>query len=91
MSRHAANNRGDYWNFTWESWIDMWTGSGVMEHYGRKIHQYCMARKDPIEAWGPDNCIIIKRRTLIMKHAHENFNGVERTEFTDKHDIRNKQ
>jgi hypothetical protein len=66
-SRCQARYRREEWAFTPETWYRHWQNSGVMEHCTRKSHGYCMVRLDPIEAWGPHNCIIVPRRQALMK------------------------
>lgn len=88
MAKAQAVALGQEWAFELETWYDMWEASGVKEHRGPRIHQYCMVRKDPIEAWGPHNCIIVARRTHMRKHCYEKMlKTVKTTEWTDQHDI----
>jgi biotin-(acetyl-CoA carboxylase) ligase len=88
MAKAQARALGQEWAFELEDWYDMWERSGVKEHRGHKIHQYCMVRKDPIEAWGAHNCIIVARRTHMRKHCYEKMlKTVKTTEWTDSHDI----
>ena len=54
-----AKYRNQEWNLEPEEYMKMWDNSGVKEHCGRQPHQYCMVRKDPIEAWSTNNCIIV--------------------------------
>lgn len=57
-----ARYRREEWAFTPNTWMRMWENSGVIEHRGRRVFAYCMARVDKTEAWGPHNCIIVPRR-----------------------------
>jgi len=82
-----ANFRREEWAFTYESWTHMWDQSGKREHRGRKPHQYCMVRKDPIEAWGPHNCIIVTRRMHLKKQAYEAIHNYEKRDWEDKHSV----
>lgn len=70
-AKAQAKFRRDYWAFTPETWFDMWVESGVMQHCTNKIHGYSMVRKDPIEAWSPNNCIIVPRRRIIQEHSFQ--------------------
>lgn len=65
-AKAAAKYRNQYWAFTPETWFDMWVESGVMVHRDRQQHGYCMIRRDPIEAWSPNNCMIIPRRLYFQ-------------------------
>lgn len=77
------------WAFELETWYQMWEDSGVKEHRGNKPHQYCMVRKDPIEAWGPHNSIIISRRKGLQKQAYERMLKIYApSEWEDRHAIR---
>ena len=85
-----AKFRREEWAFDQHTWLKMWQDSGVLEHAGRQPHQYCMVRKDPIEAWSPTNCIIIPRRQHFKKRAYVEFQGYPDAPWEDRHDIRNK-
>ena len=79
------------WAFSIETWWKFWEESGLWEHRGTKIHQFSMVRLDPIEAWGPHNCIIVSRRMLLKKNGYEAFSqSVPKTNWEPKHDARNK-
>lgn len=84
-SRAQAKHRGEEWAFTLEQWYDMWQASGVAQHRGRRPHEYCMVRKDTIEAWGLHNCMIVSRRLNLRKHAYENMWQVPETQWQDRH------
>ena len=88
MAKAQAKFRKEEWAFTPEEWYAFWKDSGFIEHLGKGVHQYCMVRKDPIEAWSVDNCIIVKRRTHFRKMLYENCHNVPRTDWEEKHDIR---
>lgn len=90
MAKSQAKFRNEEWAFTQDTWLEMWQQSGVIEHMGRGIHQYCMVRKDPIEAWGPHNCVIVSRRSHHKKLAYVQFQGYPNMPWEDRHDIRNK-
>jgi len=83
MVAAQARHRKEEWAFDQDSWYKMWEDSGVMEHYGRQVHQYCMVRKDPIEAWGPHNCIIVSRRKHFKKSIYENMLNWPKTDWRD--------
>lgn len=86
-----AKFRGDEWAFTCDEWYDMWVESGVMEHYGREPHQYCMVRKDPIESWSRKNTIIISRRKHLAKKYYEDMRGQPFREYTDEDSVNGKK
>lgn len=92
VARAQAKFQRQEWAFELETWYNMWEQSGVKEHRGRKPHQYVMVRKDPIEAWGPHNCIIVSQRMNQRKHCYEKMLKLApKTEYTDEHDIRNQR
>ena len=66
-AKSQAKFRREEWAFTPETWYRSWTNSGVMQHRHRLPHGYCMARVDKLEAWGPHNCVIVKRREQLRK------------------------
>ena len=76
MAKAQAKFRKEEWAFDELTWYKMWKDSGHIEHMGRQVHQYCMVRKDPVEAWGPHNCIIIKRRKHFKKQMYETLHGI---------------
>lgn len=82
-----AKHRNEEWAFTPESWYKLWCDSGVKEHSGREPHQYCMVRKDIIEAWGPHNCIIVTRRKHLSKLSYESMHQYERVDWEDRHGV----
>ena len=85
--KHKAYSKGHEWAFTHESWYKIWQDSGVMQYRGRRVHEYCMVRLDPIEAWGPHNCIIVERRkqmsSIITKNPHTKQKRHRPLEFSD--------
>ena len=80
-SKAQAKYRQDEWAFTPESWYAVWCDSGVIEHMGRSVHQYCMVRVDDTEAWGPHNTIIIPRRMHFKKRFYEYVLNYPKTEY----------
>lgn len=84
-----AKYRREEWAFTPETWMRHWENSGVMEHCTRKTYGYCMVRLDPIEAWGPHNCIIVPRRQQLNKILDRGMTGVkrDRTKWTEQDDV----
>lgn len=82
-----AKYRKEEWAFTIEDWLELWETSGVKQHRGSKPHQYCMVRKDPIEAWGAHNCIIVARRMHLKKQAYEQMWNVPKTDWQDRHSV----
>lgn len=86
-ARCQAIYRNNFWAFTPESWYQMWVDSGVMQHKGRKIHQYRMVRMDPTEAYGPHNCIIVTNRMAYRKLMYENRGLVPKTNFKLEHAV----
>jgi hypothetical protein len=86
-ARCQALFRNAYWAFTPDTWYQLWVNSGVMQHKGRKIHQYRMVRMDPIEAYGPHNCIIVSNRMHYRKLMYENTRRVPKTNFQPHHAV----
>ena len=84
-----AKYRGHEWNLPPEDYMQLWEQSGVKEHCGREPHQYCMVRKDPIEAWSKNNCIIVTRRMHLRKQAYEGFHRYPSTDWEDHHGVNN--
>ena len=83
--------RKNFWSFTPDSWYQMWVESGVMQHKGRKTHQYRMVRMDPTEAYGPHNCIIISNRMHYKKLMYENARRGPKTNFQPQHAVNYKK
>ena len=83
MAKAQAKFRGEEWAFTDESWYKLWQDSGYIDHMSRQVHQYCMVRKDPLEAWGPHNCIIVTRRKHLRKKVYEGWHGVPYRDYED--------
>lgn len=86
-AKAQAKYRRAEWAFTFEDWYQMWVDSGVMEHRGRAPHQYCMVRLDPIEAWGPHNCIIVPRRLHLKKLMYETMTK-DQTSWEKRHGVK---
>jgi len=87
-SAAQARFRGEEWAFDADSWYKVWQDSGVIEHMGRAIHQYCMSRVEKTEAWGPHNCIIIARRMHFKKHFYETVLNYPTTDYdVNKHGV----
>lgn len=86
-ARCQALYRNSFWAFTPHTWYHMWQQSGVMQHKGRKIHQYRMVRMDPIEAYGPHNCIIVSNRMAYRKNMYENLRRGPRTDWQTQHAV----
>jgi len=82
-----AKFRNEEWNLTPEEYMKMWEESGVKEHCGRQAHEYCMVRKDPIEAWSTNNCIIVTRRMHLKKCAYEGFLQGPKSDWSDRHGV----
>jgi len=62
-------------------WFNIWHESGVMQHRGRKIHQYSMVRIDQRESWSAKNCMIVRNRRQAHKHGYEILAGRGLTEW----------
>lgn len=83
-----ARFRREEWAFDAETWYKIWCDSGVMEHMGRALHQYCMSRVDATEAWAPYNCIIITRRMHFKKKFYEVVFNYPKTDYdVNKHGV----
>lgn len=87
-AKSQAKHRNQEWAFTDETWYEVWEQSGVKEHMGRQPHQYCMVRKDDIEAWGPHNCIIVPRRMHLKKTAYVYVHNYPDAPWEDKHSVK---
>ena len=83
--KHKASSKGQEWAFTHETWYKIWQDSGVMQYRGRRVHEYCMVRLDPIEAWGPHNCMIVTRRRWLQKSAYESIHRYPASEWHPRH------
>jgi hypothetical protein len=90
-ARCQAIFRGAFWAFTPDTWYQMWVDSGVMRHKGRKTHQYRMVRMDPIEAYGPHNCIIVSNRMHYRKLIIENTRRCPKSNFQPHHAVNYKR
>lgn len=65
---HYARYLGQEWAFTHETWYHMWQQSGVAHLYGRTRDAYRMVRRDPVEAWGPHNCVIVSGERFLRRN-----------------------
>jgi len=83
-----AKFRMQEFNLTPQEYMKLWDDSGVKEHCGSKPHQYCMVRKDPIEAWSYNNCIIVPRRMHLKKQVYEACHNYPETNWQDKHGVK---
>lgn len=90
-ARCQALFRNAYWAFTPQSWYQLWVDSGVMRHRGRRIHQYRMVRMDPIEAYGPHNCIIVSNRMAFRKLWYENTRRCVKSNFQPEHAVNHRR
>lgn len=86
-AKAQAKFRKDEWAFTVDTWYKMWLESGVIEHRGKEPHQYCMVRLDPIEAWGPHNCIIVPRRMHLKKVIHDSLWSDKKSQWQRHHGV----
>lgn len=91
MAKSQAKFRREEWAFDQDTWYELWMNSGVVEHLGRQAHQYCLARKDTIEAWSPSNCIVIPRRMHFKKRGYVSFHNYPDAPWQDHNDVRNKK
>ena len=59
--RQAANarRRGIPWEFTFDTWWEVWQNSGKWNERGRGKDTYCMARRRDQGSYRPDNVVII--------------------------------
>lgn len=89
-AKAQAKYRKEEWAFTDVNWYEMWMNSGVAEHLGRKPEQFCMVRKDTVEAWGPHNCVIVPRRQHMKKRAYVKFWNYPDAPWEDRHDVSKK-
>lgn len=83
-----ARFRNEEWAFTVDEWYKIWCDSGVKEHMGRALHQYCMTRVDATEAWGSHNCLIVTRRMHFAKKFYESVMNYPRSDYdVNKHGV----
>jgi hypothetical protein len=66
QQRNQAQFRGESWDLSFETWLDMW--GELWEQRGRGRDQYCMTREDPDGAWDKDNTIVILRKEHLLRH-----------------------
>lgn len=88
-ARCQARYRREEWAFTEETWMRMWRNSGVMQYRMSRIQGYCMARMDKLEAWGPHNCVIVSRRSQVIKTLKCGPYPIKQdmTPFTEEDDV----
>lgn len=53
-----AKHRGIEWQFTFESWMQLWNESGKFHLRGKGTGKYVMARRGDLGPYSPDNCFI---------------------------------
>jgi hypothetical protein len=53
-----AKIRGIPWEFTYDTWYDIWITSGHLEHRGRRAGEYCMSRFNDTGPYSPTNVFI---------------------------------
>jgi hypothetical protein len=71
QQRCVARTRKIDWLFTFETWWQMWQDSGKWAERGRKLGQYCMARKGDVGPYSPDNVEIVTN-SKNSSDAHAN-------------------
>lgn len=57
--RSNARARGIDWEFTFETWWEVWEKSGKWEKRGKKATEYCMSRKFDWGPYSPSNVRIV--------------------------------
>lgn len=57
--KSRAGRNGIGWEFTFDSWLDMWVKSGKWKKRGVQLGQYVMARKGDKGPYSPDNVRIM--------------------------------
>jgi len=80
-ARALARYYGQEWAWTPETWYRVWQDSGVAEHMGKQVHQFCMVRVENMEAHGAHNCIIIPRRMHFKKLFYEYIKDFPKTDY----------
>jgi len=79
--RHRTNaiRRGIDWQFTFETWWQVWQESGKWEERGVGAGKYCMARYDDYGPYSPENVKIISmvENTKEMKKDRKQFMKME--------------
>lgn len=73
--RRNALRRRVAWEFTFESWWQMWEASGRWRQRGKAKGKYVMARNGDCGPYSPSNCRIIK---LEVNTAERNRNEIDR-------------
>lgn len=58
QQRAQANRRGIPWEFTFETWWNMWEESGKWDLRGASKGKYCMCRKNDIGPYSKENVVI---------------------------------
>lgn len=71
QQRTCAKRRNIEWNFTFDTWCDVWEQSNKFNHRGRGADLYCMGRKGDQGGYSPDNVEIITNRQNV-KDSHTN-------------------
>ncbi len=59
-ARVNAARRGIEWQFTFESWWQLWERSGMFALRGRRVGAYVMARLGDSGPYAPYNCRIVQ-------------------------------
>jgi hypothetical protein len=54
-----AKRRGIAWEFTFETWWQLWEASGMWEQRGAAAGYYCLSRRGDAGAYSPDNCAVM--------------------------------
>lgn len=76
----GAVSRGIPWEFTFDTWWELWERSGKWDQRGNKHGQYCMSRYGDVGPYSPSN-VFIQTRDDNIKDAHI---GSKRTDETKK-------
>ena len=66
--RRKAGVRGIGWEFTYESWCELWDSSGVWNSRGNTGNKlYCMTRLHDRGPYAPHNCVIDTLRNNVTQ------------------------
>ena len=81
-----AIDRGIHWDFTFETWLDVWEKSGHLAQRGRNVGQYCMSRYGDTGPYSPSN-VFIQLHGANTTDAHK---GVPKGPQSTSHALNNK-
>jgi hypothetical protein len=72
LQRYNASRRGIAWQLTFEEWLELWQRSNRWARRGKRLGQYCMARKGDKGAYAIGNVRIL---TVSSKNHGAAYHG----------------